>query len=76
MKVSLNERCNFALLRWHRELTLRPIMDGGFFVFKNKIGGIEMKRENGLFGEFGGCYVPEDLKKALKELDGKFTSYW
>lgn len=31
-----------------------------------------MKRENGLFGEFGGCFVPEELKKVLKELEDEF----
>lgn len=31
-----------------------------------------MKRENGLFGEFGGAYVPEDLKLVLNELEEEF----
>lgn len=31
-----------------------------------------MKRENGLFGEFGGCFVPEELKIVLKELEDEF----
>lgn len=31
-----------------------------------------MKRENGLFGEFGGAYVPEELKAVLDELEREF----
>lgn len=31
-----------------------------------------MKRENGLFGEFGGAYVPEELKVVLDELEKEF----
>lgn len=31
-----------------------------------------MKRENGTFGEFGGAYVPEDLKIVLSELEKAF----
>ena len=31
-----------------------------------------MKRENGLFGEFGGAYVPEELKVVLNELEKEF----
>ncbi|MDU5082953.1 tryptophan synthase subunit beta [uncultured Tissierella sp.] len=31
-----------------------------------------MKRENGLFGEFGGAYVPEELKTVLEELEREF----
>ncbi|WMM25197.1 tryptophan synthase subunit beta [Tissierella sp. MB52-C2] len=31
-----------------------------------------MKRENGLFGEFGGAYVPEELKVVLEELEKEF----
>lgn len=31
-----------------------------------------MKRENGLFGEFGGAYVPEELKAVLEELEREF----
>ena len=31
-----------------------------------------MKRENGLFGEFGGAYVPDDLKNVLNELEEAF----
>lgn len=31
-----------------------------------------MKRENGLFGEFGGAYVPEELKVVLEELEREF----
>lgn len=31
-----------------------------------------MKRENGLFGEFGGCFVEEDFKMVLKELEDGF----
>ena len=31
-----------------------------------------MKRENGLFGEFGGCYVDEGMKEVLEELEREF----
>lgn len=31
-----------------------------------------MKRENGLFGEFGGCYVDEEMKEVLAELEREF----
>lgn len=31
-----------------------------------------MKRENGLFGEFGGAYVDEDMKAVLSELEDEF----
>lgn len=31
-----------------------------------------MKRENGLFGEFGGAYVPKELKVVLEELEKEF----
>ena len=31
-----------------------------------------MKRENGLFGEYGGAYVPKELKNVLKELEKEF----
>ena len=31
-----------------------------------------MKKENGLFGEFGGAYVPEELKSILEELEKEF----
>ncbi|MBU5439704.1 tryptophan synthase subunit beta [Tissierella sp. MSJ-40] len=31
-----------------------------------------MKRENGLFGEFGGCYVDERMKEVLEELEREF----
>lgn len=31
-----------------------------------------MKRENGIFGEFGGAYVPEELKIVLDELEKAF----
>lgn len=33
-----------------------------------------MKRENGLFGEFGGAYVDEDMKAVLGELENEFYS--
>ena len=41
---------------------------------KNKIrkGERIMKRTNGYFGEFGGAFVPEPLKKALDELEEQF----
>jgi tryptophan synthase beta chain len=31
-----------------------------------------MERENGLFGEFGGCYVDEGMKEVLAELEREF----
>lgn len=31
-----------------------------------------MKRESGLFGEFGGAYVPKELKVVLEELEREF----
>lgn len=31
-----------------------------------------MKKENGLFGEFGGAYVPEELESILEELEKGF----
>ena len=31
-----------------------------------------MKKENGLFGEFGGAYVPEELESILEELEKEF----
>lgn len=31
--------------------------------------------ERGLFGEFGGSYIPEDLKKVLGKLDEAFETY-
>jgi tryptophan synthase beta chain len=31
-----------------------------------------MRKENGLFGEFGGAYVPEELKSILEELEKEF----
>jgi tryptophan synthase beta chain len=31
-----------------------------------------MKKENGLFGEFGGAYVPEELKSILEDLEKEF----
>ncbi len=31
-----------------------------------------MKRENGLFGQYGGAYVPEELKAVLDELEREF----
>ncbi|QQY80321.1 tryptophan synthase beta chain [Keratinibaculum paraultunense] len=34
-----------------------------------------MKRFNGYFGEYGGSYVPEDLKEVLKELEENFYKY-
>lgn len=33
-----------------------------------------MKKENGLFGEYGGAYVPEELKNVLNELEVEFNS--
>ena len=34
-----------------------------------------MKNNNGFFGEFGGAYVPEALKKVLKEVEENFFHY-
>ena len=31
-----------------------------------------MKRENGVFGQYGGAYVPEELKLVLEELEEEF----
>ncbi len=35
-----------------------------------------MRNENGLFGEFGGSYVPEMLVAPLKELEEKFMEFY
>lgn len=34
-----------------------------------------MKNKNGYFGEFGGSFVPEGLKKVLKEVEESFFKY-
>ncbi|QUH25773.1 tryptophan synthase subunit beta [Serpentinicella alkaliphila] len=34
-----------------------------------------MKNNNGYFGEFGGCFVPEELKKILKEVEENFFRF-
>lgn len=34
-----------------------------------------MKNNNGFFGEFGGAYVPEELKTVLKEVEDNFYRY-
>ena len=34
-----------------------------------------MKNNGGYFGEFGGAYVPEPLKKVLKEVEENFYRY-
>ena len=34
-----------------------------------------MKNNNGYFGEFGGCFVPEELQKVLKEVEDNFFKY-
>lgn len=34
-----------------------------------------MKKFNGYFGEYGGAYVPENLKEVLKELEENFYQY-
>ncbi len=43
-----------------------------FLYLKLDIGGIEMKKENGLFGQYGGAYVPKELKDVLCELEKEF----
>lgn len=52
---------------------LRPIEDGGFFVFKIKFEE-EVVMEKGLFGIYGGAYVDEGMKLALDELERGFES--
>lgn len=44
-----------------------------FLYLKFDIGGIEMKKENGLFGEYGGAYVSKELKGVLEELEKEFN---
>jgi tryptophan synthase beta chain len=39
------------------------------------LGGFNMERNNGYFGHFGGAYVPESLKKVLKEVEENFYRY-
>ncbi|MHC1681802.1 MAG: tryptophan synthase subunit beta [Clostridiaceae bacterium] len=34
-----------------------------------------MENNNGFFGEYGGCYVPEQLKKVLGEVEESFYKY-
>lgn len=34
-----------------------------------------MKNNNGYFGEFGGCFVPEELQKVLKEVEENFFKF-
>ena len=34
-----------------------------------------MKNNNGYFGEFGGCFVPEELQKVLKEVENNFFKF-
>jgi len=36
---------------------------------------IKAEFSNGFFGEFGGCFVPEELKPALKEIEKAFLIY-
>jgi len=36
---------------------------------------IKAEFSNGFFGEFGGCFVPEELKPALKEIEKAFLTY-
>src|SRR5699024_2504708 len=33
-----------------------------------------MKKENGLFGQYGGAYVPEELRNVLNELEIEFNN--
>ena len=48
-------------------------MYGGFFYGKK--GGNVMERNNGYFGQFGGAFVPEELKNVLKDVEEDFYKY-
>jgi len=48
-------------------------MYGGFFLWKK--GGNVMERNNGYFGQFGGAFVPEELKNVLKDVEEAFYKY-
>ena len=48
-------------------------MYGGFFYGKK--GGNVMERNNGYFGQFGGAFVPEELKNVLKDVEEAFYKY-
>lgn len=43
-----------------------------FFCIKKNIRRKKMKREDGLFGRFGGAYVPKELALVLEELEEEF----
>lgn len=45
---------------------------GAFFMEK---GGNVMERNNGYFGQFGGAFVPEELKNVLKDVEEAFYKY-
>ncbi len=46
---------------------------GAFFYGKK--GGNVMERNNGYFGQFGGVFVPEELKNVLKDVEEAFYKY-
>ena len=48
-------------------------MYGGFFYGKKE--EIVMERNNGYFGQFGGAFVPEELKNVLKDVEEAFYKY-
>ena len=48
-------------------------MYGDFFYGKK--GGNVMERNNGYFGQFGGAFVPEELKNVLKDVEEAFYKY-
>lgn len=48
-------------------------MYGGFFYGKKE--EIVMERNNGYFGQFGGVFVPEELKNILKDVEEAFYKY-
>ena len=66
----------YTNLRWHREQSSsihELFMYGGFFYGKK--GGNVMERNNGYFGQFGGAFVPEELKNVLKDVEEAFYKY-
>ena len=66
----------YTNLRWHREQSSsihELFMYGDFFYGKK--GGNVMERNNGYFGQFGGAFVPEELKNVLKDVEEAFYKY-
>ena len=66
----------YTNLRWHREQSSsihELFMYGGFFYGKKE--EIVMERNNGYFGQFGGAFVPEELKNVLKDVEEAFYKY-